>query len=317
MYRVLLVEDDPHIREMICDHFHEKSKSTLFVDTAENGQEGVEKAYENAYDVLILDVMLPELDGFEICREVRRNSDVPIIFLTARVAEEDMLRGYALGCDDYVTKPFPLPVLYEKVNALIKRSKGLVRSGLLTAGGITVNPNNGKVFSDDEEVKLTAREYSILKMLLESKGAVVSRETILVKLWGYDTDFDDRVLDNHIRNLRKVLGDNGKLIKTVVRRGYRIEDKNGKEAQKTASKTYHKNLSHPDRGMAGDLLRLFRTCLLFGEGQGVPECADRLFHVAKEYRTVCHESCAVYRLCPYNYNCQWSFKRRVNFGCFI
>ena len=169
--------------------------------------------------------MLPEMDGFEICREVRRRSDVPIIFLTARVAEEDMLRGYALGCDDYVTKPFPLPVLYEKVNALIKRSKGLVRSGLLTAGGITVNPNNGKVFSDDEEVKLTAREYSILRMLLESKGAVVSRETILVKLWGYDTDFDDRVLDNHIRNLRKVLGDNGKLIKTVVRRGYRIEDK--------------------------------------------------------------------------------------------
>ena len=225
MYRALLVEDDPHIREMICDHFYEKSKNTLLVDTAENGQEGVEKAYENAYDILILDVMLPEMDGFEICREVRRHSDVPIIFLTARVAEEDMLRGYALGCDDYVTKPFPLPVLYEKVNALIKRSKGLVRSGLLTAGGITVNPNNGKVFSDDEEVKLTAREYSILKMLLESKGAVVSRESILVKLWGYDTDFDDRVLDNHIRNLRKVLGDNGRLIKTVVRRGYKIEDK--------------------------------------------------------------------------------------------
>ena len=117
MYRALLVEDDPHIREMICDHFYEKSKNTLLVDTAETGQEGVEKAYENAYDILILDVMLPELDGFEICREVRRRSDVPIIFLTARVAEEDMLRGYALGCDDYVTKPFPLPVQYEKVNA--------------------------------------------------------------------------------------------------------------------------------------------------------------------------------------------------------
>ena len=223
MYRILLVEDDPHIREMIYDHFYDKSNNSLLVDTAEDGQEGVEKAYENAYDILILDVTLPELDGFEICREVRRSSDVPIIFLTARVAEEDMLRGYALGCDDYVTKPFPLPVLYEKVNALIKRSKGLVRSGLLTAGGIIMNPNNGKVFSDNEEVKLTAREYSILRMLLESKGAVVSRETILVKLWGYDTDFDDRVLDNHIRNLRKVLGDNGKLIKTVVRIGYKID----------------------------------------------------------------------------------------------
>ena len=223
MYRILLVEDDPHIREMICDHFYDKSNKSLLVDTAESGQKGVEKAYENAYDVLILDVMLPELDGFEICREVRRNSDVPIIFLTARVAEEDMLRGYALGCDDYITKPFPLAVLYEKVWALLKRSKGLVRSSLLTAGTLTMNPNNGKVFSDDEEVRLTAREYAILKLLLENKGNIVSRETILVKLWGYDTDANDRVLDNHIRNLRKALGDNGKLIKTVVRRGYKIE----------------------------------------------------------------------------------------------
>lgn len=168
--------------------------------------------------------MLPQMDGFEICREVRRHSDVPIIFLTARVAEEDMLRGYALGCDDYVTKPFPLSVLYEKVRALIKRSKGLVRSPMLSAGAITVNPNNGKVFSDGEEVRLTAREYAILKILLENKGAIVSRESILVRLWGYDTDADERVLDNHLKNLRKALGDNGKRIKTVVRRGYRIEE---------------------------------------------------------------------------------------------
>ena len=224
MYRILLVEDDPHIREMICDYFNDKSGGELHVETACDGQQGVEKAYENAYDVLVLDVMLPQMDGFEICREVRRHSDVPIIFLTARVAEEDMLRGYALGCDDYVTKPFPLSVLYEKVRALIKRSKGLVRSPMLSAGAITVNPNNGKVFSDGEEVRLTAREYAILKILLENKGAIVSRESILVRLWGYDTDADERVLDNHLKNLRKALGDNGKRIKTVVRRGYRIEE---------------------------------------------------------------------------------------------
>ena len=223
MYRILLVEDDPHIREMICDHFYDKSNKSLLVDTAEDGQEGVEKAYENAYDVLILDVMLPELDGFEICREVRRNSDVPIIFLTARVAEEDILRGYALGCDDYVTKPFPLPVLYEKVNALIKRSKGLVRSPILTAGAISLNPNNGMVFSDGEEVRLTAKEYAILRLLLENKGRIVSRDRIILKLWGYDSDTDERVLDSHIKNLRKALGDNGKLIKTVIRRGYKVE----------------------------------------------------------------------------------------------
>lgn len=225
MFRVLLVEDDPHIREMICDFFQGKSNKSLLVDTALSGQEGVEKAYENAYDILILDVMLPELDGFEICREVRRESDVPVIFLTARVAEEDMLRGYALGCDDYVTKPFPLPVLYEKVQALIKRSKGLVRSPLLTAGTISMNPNNGMVFSDGEEVKLTAKEYAILKLLLENKGKIISRERIILKLWGYDSNTDERVLDSHIKNLRKALADNGKLVKTVIRRGYKIEDK--------------------------------------------------------------------------------------------
>lgn len=224
MYRILLVEDDPHIREMICDYFHEKSRNALTVDTACDGQSGVEKVYENAYDMLLLDVMLPELDGFEICREVRRTSDVPIMFITARAAEEDMLKGYALGCDDYVVKPFPLPVLFEKIHALIKRSKGLVRSSVLQAGELTLNPNNGVVISGEEEVRLTAKEYAILKILMENKGAVVSRESIILRLWGYDTDADERVLDSHLKNIRKALGDNGKLIKTVIRRGYKIED---------------------------------------------------------------------------------------------
>ena len=120
--------------------------------------------------------MLPELDGFEICKEIRRESDVPIIFITARTDERDILNGYALGCDDYVVKPFPLPVLYEKVNALIKRSKGLVRSKVFSSGGISLNPNNGIVVCDGEEVKLTAREYGILKVLLENKGIIISRE---------------------------------------------------------------------------------------------------------------------------------------------
>ena len=128
MYRILLVEDDPNIRELITNYFVKKEKNTFEIDVADNGQEGLEKAYENSYDLLLLDVMLPELDGFEICRELRRDSDVPIIFITARTDESDILNGYALGCDDYVIKPFPLPVLYQKAGALIKRSKGLVRS---------------------------------------------------------------------------------------------------------------------------------------------------------------------------------------------
>ncbi len=224
MYRILLVEDDKNIQTLISNYFVKKEKNVFNIDLASDGQEGLEKAYENNYDCLLLDVMLPEVDGFEICREVRRDSDVPVIFITARTDENDILNGYALGCDDYVVKPFPLPVLYQKVKALIKRSKGLVRSKVYFTGGLSLNPNNGKVISQNEEVKLTAREYGILKTLLENKGVVISREKLVDIVWGYNNDTDARVLDTHMRNLRKALGSNGKLIKTVVRRGYKIED---------------------------------------------------------------------------------------------
>ena len=224
MYHILLVEDDRNIQTLIANYFTKKEKDVFAIEIASDGQTGLEKAYENHYDCLLLDVMLPELDGFEICREIRRESDVPIIFITARTDESDMLNGYALGCDDYVVKPFPLPVLYQKVNALIKRSKGLVRSKVFSSGSLSLNPNNGVVVSADSEVKLTAREYGILKVLLENKGVVISRDKLLDIVWGYNNDTDERVLNTHMRNLRKALGANGKLIKTVIRRGYRLED---------------------------------------------------------------------------------------------
>lgn len=224
MYRILLVEDDSNIQALIANYFIKKEKNAFAIDIASDGQTGLEKAYESNYDCLLLDVMLPELDGFAICKEIRRESDVPIIFITARTDESDILNGYALGCDDYVVKPFPLPVLYEKVNALIKRSKGLVRSKVFSSGGISLNPNNGVVISGDEEIKLTAREYGILKVLLENKGRVISREKLIDIVWGYNNDTDERVLDTHMRNLRKALNVNGKQIKTVIRRGYKIED---------------------------------------------------------------------------------------------
>lgn len=224
MYRILLVEDDKNICEMIQDYFLMKRKIDFKIDTAYSGQTGLEKAYENRYDILLLDVMLPEIDGFEICSEVRRYSDTPIIFITARTSQRDILRGYALGCDDYIVKPFSLPVFYEKVIATIKRSKGLVRNSVLSAGTVSLNPNNGIVISDGEEIKLTAKEYTILKILLENKKKVISREKLINEVWGYDTSVDDRVLDTHIKNIRKALGANSGLIKTIIRRGYRIED---------------------------------------------------------------------------------------------
>ena len=225
MYRILLVEDDKKIQALIVNYFIKKEKNAFEVDVASDGQTGVEKAYENHYDCLLLDVMLPELDGFEICKEVRRDSDVPIMFITARGDESDILNGYALGCDDYVIKPLPLPVLYQNVNALIKRSKGLVRSKVFSAGTLSLNPNNGMVINDGEEIKLTAREYGILKVLMENKGSVISREKLLDLVWSYNSDMDERVLDTHVSNLRKALGSNGKLIKTVIRRGYKIEER--------------------------------------------------------------------------------------------
>ena len=224
MYRILLVEDDKNIRALIVNYFTKKEQGAFTVDVACDGQSGLEKAYENNYDCLLIDVMLPELDGFEICREMRKNSDVPILFITARTDESDILNGYALGCDDYVIKPFPLPVLYEKVNALIKRSKGLVRSKVFVSGKLSLNPNNGIVICDGEEVKFTAREYAILKVLIENKGIIISREKLMDMVWGYNSGADERVLDTHMRNLRKALGSYGKQIKTVIRRGYKIED---------------------------------------------------------------------------------------------
>ena len=224
MYKILLVEDDPDITELICDYFKAKSENQIVVDTASDGQVGVEKAYENSYDLLLLDIMLPKLCGFEICKEVRRESDIPIIFMTARAAQSDMLKGYALGCDDYVVKPFLLPVLFEKVNALIKRSKGLVRLPQFHLGSLTLNPNNGKVLSQGVEVTLTSKEFSILKILFENKGRIISREALIRVLWGYDADADERIVDTHIKNLRKALGDNAKLIKTIRSRGYILEE---------------------------------------------------------------------------------------------
>ena len=174
-----------------------------------------------------MDVMMPELDGFSACREIRKFSNVPIIMLSARGEEYDKVHGFESGVDDYVVKPFPLPVLYQKASALIKRSKGLVRSKVFSAGNLLLNPNNGKVFCDGNEVKLTAREYAILKVLIENKGVIVSRDKLLDIVWGYNSGADERVLDTHMRNLRKALGTDGKLIKTAIRRGYIIEDQNG------------------------------------------------------------------------------------------
>ena len=228
VFKLLLVEDDEEIREIIIDYFTEKSGGTLTINTAETGIEGQLKCIDNEYDLVLLDVMLPEVDGFTICRELRKKSDVPIIFITARHNESDRLHGYKLGCDDYVTKPFSLAELYAKVNALLKRSKGMVRREIMTAGKIKIDPYSYTAYVNDEEIILAPIEFAILKILVESQGTVVSRDSLIIRIWGYDFDGNDRVVDNHVKKLRKALGSASAQIKTVFKKGYKLEVENEK-----------------------------------------------------------------------------------------
>lgn len=223
-YKLLLVEDDGELREIITDYFVDKSKGDLSIDSAKTGDEGQVKCFENEYDLVLLDVMLPEVDGFTICKEIRRNSDVPIIFITARHNMSDRLYGYNLGCDDYIPKPFSLAELYAKVNALIKRTKGMVRKDIMRVGNIELDPYRSIVFANNNEVILAPKEYAILTILMENCGGVVSRESLLIRIWGYDFEGNERVVDNHVKKLRRALGNASVQIITVIKKGYKMEE---------------------------------------------------------------------------------------------
>lgn len=222
MFQILLVEDDKKIREGIEDFF--KAKSDIELHIAVDGNQGMELLYEQAFDLVLLDIMLPGVDGFTLCKELRRQSDAPIIFLTARGREEDILYGYDLGCDDYIVKPFSLATLYAKVNALLNRSKGMVLGKEMKVGVISLNPRTMQITVGDREIELAPKEYVILKILMENKNMVVSRDTLIVRIWGYDYDGDERILDNHMKKLRKALGEGGKQIRTVFGKGYKLLD---------------------------------------------------------------------------------------------
>lgn len=223
-YRILLVEDDAPIRETVEDYFTGKEEDEIEIICTKDGLEGMEAAIAAQFDLAILDIMLPGMDGFALCRELRRVSVVPIIFLTARGSEEDKLRGYLMGADDYMVKPFSLAVLYAKVKALIKREKGMVGSPVLQAGDIQLDPAKYTVIVGEELADITPKEYALLRYLMEHKGRVCGREELLIAIWGYDFEGTDRVVDNHIKKLRKLLGKSGTQIKTIRRAGYKIEE---------------------------------------------------------------------------------------------
>lgn len=222
--KVLLVEDDLKIQEGICDYLTAKSEGTIEIYRALSVRRAEELVYENEFDLALLDINLPDGDGFSVCRLLRGKSDVPIVFLTARAREEDKLYGYEIGCDDYLVKPFSMPELYAKMHALLKRSKGIVRKPLIEVGNIKIDPFRMQAFAEEQEVALSPKMYLLLKYLCERPGAVVPREDLLVHIWGYDYEGSDRVVDNHIRKLRDALGSAGKQIRTVFTKGYRLEE---------------------------------------------------------------------------------------------
>lgn len=217
MFKVLVADDEIKIRETISDYFTAKGISVV---TAENGKAALDKFYENHFDMVILDIMMPVMDGYETCRQLRRESDVPVLFLTAKGQEQDYLKGYNIGCDDYIVKPFPLSVLYEKAVYLMRKYRGLDKNNRLSVSGITLDTDSMKVFTDDKEIALSNKDFKILKYLMENKNIVISRELIITHIWGYDFDGDDRVVDTHIKRIRQALGEKSVCIKTIINTGY-------------------------------------------------------------------------------------------------
>ena len=219
--RILIVEDEARLREVLCDYFRSRGDVPF---EAENGVRALELIGEAEFDAVLLDIMMPELDGLSVCRALRRDNDVPIILLTALSDEEDKLQGYELGADDYVTKPFSLSVLYAMTAALIRRSRRQVLTGdRMEAGGIVLEDSTRRVWAGGRELALTPKEYALLRCLMINRGLVMSREQLLVKCWGYDYEGEARAVDTHIKRLREKLGGEAGCIRTVVKAGYKLE----------------------------------------------------------------------------------------------
>ena len=210
MYRVLLVEDDRNIQALISNYFTKKEKGAFLIEIAENGEEGLEKAYENFYDCLLLDVMLPGHNGFEICTAVRKRSAVPIIMCTAREEEKDKILGLEIGADDYITKPFSTKELLSRIKANIRRSSGeltginVQTAEKITVRGLTIDPERYLVEKDGTPIELSKLEYDLLARLASSPGKPFSREELLEKVWGYNGFFGDiRTVDVTVSRLRE------------------------------------------------------------------------------------------------------------------
>lgn len=221
MYKILVCDDEIKIRETFRDYLSAKG---FDVTLAKNGKEAVTITDKNDFDLIILDVMMPVMNGLEACRIIRRNTDTPILFLSALGEEQDILDGFRNGCDDYITKPFPMSVLTEKCNVMIKRFKGNSLKNSISLYGIHLDKRTRQVTADNTNIELSNKTFQLLQLLMENNGTVLTREQILTKIWGWDFDGDERVVDTHIKKLRKALGEKSVHIKTVIGGGYSFRE---------------------------------------------------------------------------------------------
>ena len=203
MKHILIVEDEPDIQELLCAYLQDAGYGTA---AAGDGVAALELFQSRPFDLVLLDLMLPKIDGFGVCELIRRQSQVPILMLTALDGEGEQLRGFRLNIDDYVTKPFSMPVLLEKIRVILRRSGGTVEDGPLRYRDLSLDLDAREVRLEGRTLELTAREFELLHTFLSAPGRVFTREMLLSKLWGYDFFGDERVVDSHIKNLRRKLG---------------------------------------------------------------------------------------------------------------
>lgn len=218
MKKILIIEDEEKMRIVIKNYL---KKNGFEVYEAENGKEGIDVYEQEIIDLVLLDIMMPEMDGWTVCREIRKKNNTPIIILTARSGEADELFGFDLGADDYIKKPFSLSILLARINAVLKKHD--MDKNEIELGQLTIDEDSRKVFIDNEEIILAPKEYELLLYMAKNKGIALSREKILNKVWEYDYFGDLRTVDTHIKKLRKKL--NGRYIDTVRGYGYRFEVK--------------------------------------------------------------------------------------------
>ena len=219
--RILVVDDESRMRKLVKDFL---VKDDFDVVEAGDGEQAVDMFMaDNTIALIILDVMMPKMDGWQACREIRKYSKVPIIMLTAKGEERDELQGFELGVDEYISKPFSPKILVARVEAILRRTSGAAGDDVLEEGGIKIDKTAHIVMIDGETIDLSYKEFELLTYFLENKGIALSREKILNNVWNYDYFGDARTIDTHVKKLRSKMGDKGDLIKTIWGMGYKFE----------------------------------------------------------------------------------------------